>query len=92
MSYLSKRTFRTIHAEAFFSFQPMFAGDPQRNVLRLLQYLINTADLLTTKNTELGTFADDTVIMTIDVVQESANNCALTPPNRGETGRLGSME
>lgn len=58
--------------ERFLAFKPIFAGVPQGSVLGPLLYLLYTADIPTTKDTIIGTFADDTVIMAKDDCQSKA--------------------
>lgn len=71
-SYLSGRKFRVAHEEAFSGFYPALAGVPQGSVLGPVLYLLYTADIPTTENTFIGTFADDTVIMASDESQPKA--------------------
>ena len=71
-SYLSDRKFRVIHGEAYSEFYPTEAGVPQGSVLGPFLYLLFTADIPTTEDTFIGTFADDTVIMSTDESQPKA--------------------
>ena len=71
-SYLPLRTFGVAHEDSLSSFYPITAGVPQGSVLGPLLYLLYTADIPTTENTVLDMFADDTVIMATDTVQEKA--------------------
>lgn len=71
-SYLSGRQFRVIHEEACSDFYPTLAGVPQGSVLGPLLYLLYTADIPTTNKTFIGTFADDTIIMSVDNSQPRA--------------------
>jgi len=50
------------HGEAITNLRPALAGVPQGSVLVL--YLLYTADLPTNKKVTVGTFADDTAILT----------------------------
>lgn len=71
-SYLSNRKFRVIQDEAYSNFYATQAGVPQGSVLGPLLYVIYTADIPTTDKTFIGTFADDTVIMSADESQSKA--------------------
>jgi hypothetical protein len=46
--------------------QPIKAGVPQGSVLGPTLYVLYTSDLATSTNTTLGTFADDTVILSVN--------------------------
>jgi hypothetical protein len=46
--------------------QPIKAGVPQASVLGPTLYVLYTSDLPTSINTTLGTFADDTVILSVN--------------------------
>ena len=71
-SYLSDRKFRVIHGEACSEVYSTQAGVPQGSVLGPFLYLLFTADIPTTEDTFIGTFADDTVIMSTDESQLKA--------------------
>lgn len=62
-SYISERKFRVAYEEARSVLHPIQAGVPQGSVLGPLLYLLYTADIPTSTETIIGTFADDTVIM-----------------------------
>lgn len=62
-SYLRNRKFRIAHEEAYSNFYPILAGVPQGSVIAPFLYLIYTADIPSSENTFIGTFADDTVII-----------------------------
>ncbi|KAF7286812.1 hypothetical protein GWI33_003869 [Rhynchophorus ferrugineus] len=66
-SYLFERQFRVSHEMAFSRFKTISAGVPQGNVLGPLLYLLYTADIPTTKDILLGTFANDTIITAKDI-------------------------
>ena len=57
------RHFQIKHGEAYPTIKQMNSGVPQGSVFGPLLYLIYTADVPVTPTTHIGTFADDTVIM-----------------------------
>ena len=71
-SYLFERKFRVSQVDAFSNIHPIQAGVPQGSVLGPLLYIIYTADIPVTQNTFIGTFADDTVIMSTGDSQQHA--------------------
>lgn len=73
-SYISDRQFRVKDEEAYSSFYPILAGVPQGSVLAPLLYTLYTADIPVTRNSFIGTFADDTAIMTTNESQPEAVN------------------
>jgi hypothetical protein len=61
-SYLNEKQFETkINAENSCRFH-IRSGVPQGGILGLPLYVLNTSDLPTSRETKLGTFADDTTI------------------------------
>ena len=62
-SYFSDRYLQTKVGCATSQLHPITAGVPQSSVLGQILYLFFTADLPSTSNTILGTFADDTAIL-----------------------------
>lgn len=62
-SYLEHRYFLVKVQDERTKLLPIEAGVPQGSVLGPLLYLLYTADLPTRNNTEIATFADDTVVM-----------------------------
>jgi hypothetical protein len=74
-SYLSERSFQVRMNTAVSSVHNIKSGVPQGSVLGPFLYLIYSADLPTTDNTVLATFADDTAILsaTHNPITASAN-------------------
>ena len=62
-SYLSDRHFQIKHGEAYSTINHINKGVPQGSTFGPLLYLLYTADIPITPTTHIGTFADDTVIM-----------------------------
>ena len=62
-SYLSRRTFQTKVNEEKSDYFPIGSGVPQDSVLGPLLYVLYTSDLPTAQNVLIGTFADDTAIL-----------------------------
>jgi hypothetical protein len=52
--------------------QPIKAGVPKGSVLGLTLYTLFTADLPTSSNTTLGTFADDIAILSVHKEPDTA--------------------
>lgn len=81
-SYLSNRYFRVRYNQEYSELQEISAGVPQGSVLGPVLYLLYTRDIPLDDGTVLGTFADDTAILTTDKsvnvatrkLQEAANN------------------
>ena len=69
-SYLSERKFKVLHEGVYSTFKSISAGVLQ--CLGPLLYLLYIADIPIPKDTVLGTFTDDTVIMTKDATQSKA--------------------
>jgi hypothetical protein len=65
-SYLSDRQFQVRVGNEKSELQPIKAGVPQGSVLCPTLYVLYTYDLPTSTNTTLGTFADDTVILSVN--------------------------
>ena len=72
-SYLSNRQFRTRVKGEVSALFAINSGVPQGSVLGPILYLLFTSDLPQAPNVRLGTFADDTVILTChtDVLRAS---------------------
>jgi len=72
-SYLSNRQFRTRVKGEVSALFPINSGVPQGSVLGPMLYLLFTSDLPQAPNVTIGTFADDTVILTChtDVLRAS---------------------
>jgi len=72
-SYLADRTFRVVHEEAQSQFYTLQAGVPQGSVLGPILYNLYTADIPTTVDTTIATFADDTAVMASNESQAEAS-------------------
>ncbi|MXP61690.1 reverse transcriptase family protein [Pantoea sp. Taur] len=72
-SYLSNRTFRVRCSSEYSSCYPIEAGVPQGSVLGPILYILYTADIPTTSDTFLATFADDTAILSSHPDPETAS-------------------
>jgi hypothetical protein len=71
-SYLDERFFQVKLKEAITNLRKIEAGVPQGSVLGPILYLIYTADLPTSEDTNTTTFADDTAILAPDDQPETA--------------------
>lgn len=71
-SYLTERTFRVRHEDAYSDIKQIKAGVPQGSVLGPILYLLYTCDIPETKNSIIATFADDTAIMATGVTHKEA--------------------
>ena len=71
-SYLSNRTFTVNIKDAYSEVKPIKAGDPQGSVLGPIFYTLYTANIPTTPNSKVFTFADDTAIIVRHTNPETA--------------------
>ena len=71
-SYLVERKLRVTHQGVYSTFKPISAGVPQGSVSEPLLYILYTVDISTSKDTALGTFADDVIIITKHAIQSKA--------------------
>lgn len=62
-SYLCGRHFQVKYCSEFSDIFPIKSGVPQGSVLGPLLYTLYTSDIPTTPDTQMGTFADDTVLL-----------------------------
>ena len=74
-SYLSNRQFRTRVKGEVSALFPINSGVPQGSVLGPILYLLFTSDLQQAPNVTIGTFADDTVILTCHSNVLRASSC-----------------
>jgi hypothetical protein len=65
-SYLLNRHFQVKIEDSYTGLLPVNAGVPQGSILGPLLYLLYTADLPTSPNSTIATFADDTAILATD--------------------------
>jgi hypothetical protein len=71
-SYLDERFFQVKLQEVTTNLRKIEAGVPQGSVLGPILYLIYTADLPTSEDTNTATFADDTATLALDDQPETA--------------------
>ena len=62
-SYITERFFRIKHEDEFSSLRKIEAGVPQGSVLGPTLYILYTRDIPSTPDTNIATFADDTVLL-----------------------------
>lgn len=65
-SYLQNRYFFVENGEEMSELYPVSSGVPQGSVMGPILYLIFTADLPLSENVVIGTFADDTAVLSVD--------------------------
>lgn len=80
-SYLTERTFRVRHEDAYSDIKQIKAGVPQGSVLGPILYLLYTCDIPETNNNVIATFADDTAIMATGVTHKEAAEKVQTAVN-----------
>lgn len=81
-SYLMDRYFIIKHQDAYTNVRPIKSGIPQGSVLGPILYLLYTADIPTSNQVTVATFADDTAVLSshedpnkaTEVLQENINN------------------
>jgi hypothetical protein len=71
-SYLDEKLFQVKLKEETANLKKMKAGVPQGSLLGPILYLIYTADLPTSEDTNIATFADETAILALDDQPETA--------------------
>lgn len=64
-SYLENRSFNVRHNLQHSNQYPIFAGVPQGSDIAPFLYTIYTSDLPTSENTTVGTYADDTALLSV---------------------------
>jgi len=77
-SYLHNRYFLIRYREAYTTLHSVSSGVPQGSVLGSLLYLLYTAVLPVTPNTENATFADDTAVLALHANPEIATHLLQT--------------
>ena len=70
--------------DEYTTLHPIKAGVPQGSVLGPILYLLYTADLPSTDNTEVATFADDTAILAMHSDPRKATENLQTNLNKTE--------
>lgn len=73
-SYLANRSFNVRHNLQHSKQYPIYAGVPQGSDIAPFLYTIYTSDLPTTENTLVGTYADDTAILSVSSDHTTASH------------------
>lgn len=84
-SYLNARKFQVRFGQELSALQPINAGVPQGSVLGPLLYTLYTADLPTTEDVTVATYADDTAILAADENPSIASRSVQEAVTRVET-------
>ena len=72
-SYLEHRHFFVKHCEEVTGLYPISAGVPQGSVMGPILYILFTADLPVSSDVLIGTFADDTAALAVDLDPKKAS-------------------
>lgn len=73
-SYLANRSFNVRQNLQHSKQYPIFAGVPQGSDIAPFLYIIYTSDLPTTENTLVGTYADDTTLLSVSSDHTTASH------------------
>jgi len=73
-SYLTNRSFNVRHNLQHSKQYPIFAGVPQGSDIAPFLYTIYTSDLPTSENTLVGTYADDTALLSVSSDHTTASH------------------
>ena len=71
-SYITDRLFRVKQEDEYSDLKEVRAGVPQGSILGPILYLLYTSDIPVLEDTTIATFADDTVLLTVDENLENA--------------------
>jgi hypothetical protein len=81
-SHLSNQHFRVKHEDLYSELKVIKVGVPQRTVLGPVLHLLYINDMLTTLNTTMAMFTDDTAVMAVGETAENSDRKLKSAANK----------